>query len=93
VNIGHWFRTVWPRRGKAVAGEYLSVGTHRLFLADVALRGFVFTPFPAVATEFEAGKLEGRRSLALEIIRISGEAPERLFAEIEKSPTPERISK
>jgi hypothetical protein len=86
-----WFREIWPRKASrdATIADYQSAGRLKHFLTDVALRGFVFTPHPRPAGGgvdlFEAGRREGRRELALEIIRTAGENPGDLYRFVERA--------
>ncbi len=85
-----WLHQIWPGRQKqfALLGEYAAIGAqHQLFLADVALRGRVFTADIAGATDSQTFVNLGRRELALEIIELCNVPPDRLFALIEKAPT------
>ncbi len=80
-----WLRQVWPRKAAAVVSDYLAVGTHKHFLADVLLRGNVYRPHPPTDSLYQAGVLEGRRQLAIEITSLAGDRPERLWSFIEQS--------
>lgn len=55
----------------ALLEDYRSLGLHKLFLADVARLGGVFTHAPRTAGDvFGDGINEGRRQMALEILRL-----------------------
>jgi hypothetical protein len=86
--IVQWLRQIWPRKAglDAVIADYQTVGTLKHFLTDLALRGFVWTVHPRPPEGlFEAGLREGRRELALEVIRTAGERPENLYRWIERA--------
>lgn len=87
--IATWFRQMWPdfQKRHAVAGEYLSIGaSHRLLLADIGLRGLIWSDL-AVRGDHDGTMINlGRRELALEIIELCNIEPERLFALLERAP-------
>lgn len=87
IHPGRWFREVWPRDAgrQAVISDYATVGQCRHFLTDVAIRGSVFAPFGDVTDALQLARLEGRRELALEIIRTAGEEPGALYRYVEKA--------
>ncbi len=72
-----WFQSAWRASSdrRQVLAEYAQLGRMRLLLADIALRGGVFRPIPAAADLYQAGIAEGRRQLALELIRTAGTEP------------------
>lgn len=79
---------LWPsdNNRRAIMATHAALGTpqHRHWLADVALRGGVFSPAPRVETLWDAGRLEGRREFALEIIELARADPRLLWDAIEK---------
>ena len=85
-NIRAWFGVFWPRRARAVAEDYVVIGRdHQLFLADIALRGNLFSRLePPPADLWQAGRAEGRREMALEIFKMCRADPAQLYALIEK---------
>lgn len=88
MNPVDWLRTMWPRRWRAVVSDYSALREHRHLLADIALRGGVYSSFPPKAEVFEAGWREGRRSLALEIIKAADTDPAKLMELVEKAGKP-----
>lgn len=89
MNLPLWLRQAWPnvqKRAHVVDG-YRALGLNRLLLADIALRGSVFDAHPAVANLYEAGVAEGRRQMALEIIRLCDADPALLLGVIERKST------
>lgn len=87
VDVRGWLNRVWPKTADAVVREYLVVGQQKKFLADVALRGAVFSACHVPGDPYSSAVAEGRRQLALEIIKLAGEDAGRLFALIERPPT------
>lgn len=82
-----WLPSRWRNRGnrRAIADAYLALKHQRLLLADIALRGRVFTGnYTPGLSPFDAGVAEGRRQLALEIIRAAEEDPHGLYPLIER---------
>lgn len=88
VDVRDWLERVWPSvmNRQAVMRDYASVGQLRHFLADVALRGSVWGPCHVPGDDRTSAVNEGRRQLALEILKLAGEEPTRLFTLIERSP-------
>lgn len=90
AKIGAWFQQLWPNRSKrhALAGDYLSLAaTHGLVLADIALRGRLWSDL-VVPGDRDATMVNlGKRELALEIIELAEMDPNRLFEMIERPPT------
>jgi hypothetical protein len=87
VPLTAWLHQMWIDRPRqhAVVNEYLSIGVqHKHFLADVALRGGVYRAFDP-ASDGDLANFNGRRELALEIIKICGASPEQLYAAIPQS--------
>lgn len=88
VKVRDWLQGMWPQKGAAVTREYASLAQMQHFLADVALRGAVFSACHVPGDPYTSAVNEGRRQLALEIIKLAHTEPVRLFALIEKSPSP-----
>jgi hypothetical protein len=89
AKIGEWFRQLWldPQKRHALAGEYLSLRqSHPLFLADLALRGRVWSDLVVLGDRDATMVNLGRRELALEIIELAEIEPQRLFQLIERAP-------
>ncbi len=66
----NWFSLVWPDETErhAVLGEYMALKNSQRLLLDICIRGAVFRPFePGV----DPRVAEGRRQLALEILRLA----------------------
>lgn len=85
-----WFWEMWPRgEGKrAVIRDYLALREMPHLLADIALRGHVFSAWDAPPGDvFGAGVMEGRRRLALELLELTGMPPQELWGFIERAPT------
>jgi len=86
ANWREWLRQAWPLRKQAVVQSFLSIGAeHKLFLAELALRGNAFTPIHE-RDPVEAHRAEGRRQLALETLAICNVDPMALWALIETKP-------
>jgi hypothetical protein len=84
MNLRGWFRQVWqPEARRIVLEQYRAIG--KLALADIALRGSVFNGFEPGLSLFDAGVAEGRRQMALEIIRICDGDVRALFGTIERA--------
>lgn len=81
-----WFREMWLSAEKRwrVFGGYKSID--KLTLTDIGLRGFVWSRMPDGGDNFERGKREGRRELALEIIKLARAEPQALFDLVETKP-------
>ena len=91
IKIGEWFRQLWldPQKRHALAGEYLALRQSQLFLADLALRGRVWSDL-VVPGDRDATMVNlGRRELALEVIELAEIEPQRLFQLIERAPLKE----
>lgn len=89
INPVAWFAQMWPFDSgrRAVLADYAAVGAqHKHFLTDVALRGGVYGDGHDDASLYQAGKFEGRRELALELIKLCKVDPDQLFALIPKKP-------
>ncbi len=83
-----WLREIWPHDGQRadLIGQYAGVGaTSKLFLADVALRGRVFSDLHAPGDTEQTFINIGRRELALEIIEQCGVDPQMLYALVPKA--------
>lgn len=83
-----WFRQMWPFGGArhALAGDYATIGAaHKHFLADVALRGGVFRAFDP-KFDRNLDEFNGRRELALEIIKLCRLDPQQLFGLMAEKP-------
>lgn len=91
VPLVAWIREAWPFRGQAekMVRDYSSIGLqHREFLADVALRGGVFRNHDP-ASDGTIERFNGRRELALEIIKICNIPAPDLYACIPTKPREE----
>lgn len=85
MNLVEWFRQAWPYEAekRALAAEYsLMRATMPLVVADIMLRGGVFGTHGTVRNEYEAGRLEGRREMAVELLRIIEADPRDVFKRI-----------
>lgn len=69
VNLAAWFPQIWKRSALRAVGDYQAIASqHPYFLADIALRGHVYTDAPPARDLFEAGVNEGMRRMAIGII-------------------------
>lgn len=85
-NWRNWFFQAWPTLSRRVAEEAVEVGRERkLFLADMALRGKVFSPIME-NDPIALARAEGRRQMALETIALCNMNPSELIALIERKP-------
>lgn len=86
INPLQWLEKVWPSpiRRAGVIRDYIAVGQCQAFLADVALRGNVWSPLCVPGDPQATAYNIGRRDLALEIIKMAGSDPNLLFSHIEK---------
>jgi hypothetical protein len=87
IRLVHWLRQVWPnaQRRRHLIGEYAAIGAqHKLFLADVALRGGLYSDIHARGDDTQTFVNIGRRELALEIIQACGESAMRLIELVER---------
>lgn len=87
MNVRAWFLKSWPgaaRRHRVMQG-YVALGQERPELVtDIALRGGLFAAVPiAVQAPYQAGVLEGRRQMALEIVRLSHLSFDELYRLVE----------
>lgn len=86
MNTRLWFRQMWSKSGRALAADYATIGAqHPHFLADIALRGYVWVPIPD-NDPVAAARLEGRRQLALETIKLCNMHPDQLFQLLDPLP-------
>lgn len=92
-NAVAWFRQVWlsdVKRHTVVNGYR---GINKYTLADIALRGNLFSsPSRVPGDVFLDGVNEGRRLLALEITELARVDYETLFDLVESKPKQERKS-
>ncbi|MDE2579960.1 MAG: hypothetical protein KGL46_14245 [Hyphomicrobiales bacterium] len=89
MNLPRWFRQMWPddTARRVVVAEYEAIGRQKHALADIALRGGVYSvDATPVASLYDAGVREGRRQMALEIIRICNADPAQLFGFVSAKP-------
>lgn len=89
MNLPNWFRQMWPFPDgrRVVIDQYRVLANQKLALADIALRGGVYSVNPKPpANFFEAGVREGRRQMALEIARICDADPAALYGFLERKP-------
>jgi hypothetical protein len=86
INPLDWLAKVWPTpsRRAEVLRDYIAIGECRAFLADLALRGNLWSPLQVPGDAEATAYNIGRRDLALEIIKLAGADPQTLFAHIEK---------
>lgn len=92
TNAMRWWKSVWRRRENRILllQEYMTVGEQKLFLADLALRGGVWTTSHVPGDPYSSAVAEGRRQLALEIIKIASESPSTLWAWLERNEKDDR---
>ena len=78
-------RAFWPnlRERRQLVADYQQLGRMRILLADIAKRGSVFSAGRQHGDLWSAGVDEGRRQIALELIRTAGLDP----AELQKACT------
>jgi hypothetical protein len=94
MKLKRWIAQAWPfpaGRG-IVVSQYQILSRQKLVLADIALRGYVFSAAPSSTNLFEAGIAEGKRRMALETIRLANTDPAILLDFIERKPQPETRS-
>ena len=92
VNPVAWFRQIWPHVDgrRAVISDYVAIGSgHKHFLADVALRGGVYRAFDP-ASDGTLENFNGRRELALELIKLCRVHPQELWGFVAEKPTGDR---
>lgn len=88
MNLARYFRQFWPfddARAAVIAG-YQRLARDKLLLADIGLRGGVWTGGRPGLSVFDAGVQEGRRQLAIEIWRCCRADPADLFGHVPKKP-------
>ncbi len=70
-------RKFWPdwRQRRQLVAEYQQLGRMKAVLADIAKRGSVFNAGQPHRDMWEAGIAEGRRQIALELIRTASLDP------------------
>lgn len=86
-NWPRWFAAMWPnaQRRWVVINSYRGLGTHhKEMLADIALRGGVFSS-NRESDPFLAGVAEGRRQTALEIFKLARIDHDKLFELTQKT--------
>jgi len=87
IDTVRWFAAAWRDRGRrqAVLAEYQQLGRLKYALADIALRGAVFGEAGRTPGDvFGDGINEGRRQMAVEIIKLAGEDPTQIWALVER---------
>lgn len=86
IDAMAWLRRVWPSSIKRarVIRAYIELGRSPELLADIALRGSVWSPLHVPGDPVSTAYNVGRRDLALEIVKLAGSDPVVLFNEIEK---------
>ena len=69
--------TFWPKlhERRQLVAEYGQLSRMRHLLADIAKRGGIFEAGQSHPNMFAAGVSEGRRQIALELIRTAGTDP------------------
>lgn len=84
-----WLLAAWrePGRRRAVATGYGVLRERPLTLADIALRGGLYAPSGA-RDAIALARAEGRRELALEIIKLASADPVDLLKLIDRFETP-----
>lgn len=92
MNLTAWLREAWPNieKRRRVVDAYRALGINRLLLADIAMRGGVYSVAAEPATVFAAGVNEGRRQMALEILKLCDADPALLLGVVERKPTGDR---
>lgn len=81
MNLPRWFAQAWPYSNarRAVLAEYGQLKRLPLLMADMGMRGGLWSDPGAVANLYAAGVAAGRRQMALEIFRICEADPKQLF--------------
>lgn len=91
INAVGWFREVWPTAAKRHTALNGYRGISKYTLADIALRGNLYSSPTRVAGDvFLDGVNEGRRLLALEITELARVDHDTLFDLVESKPKQER---
>jgi hypothetical protein len=89
MNLRKYFAQMWPGESgrRIVLEQYRIIANQKLALADIALRGGVYSVDPRPPANFyDAGVREGRRQMALEIARICDADPAHLYGFVERKP-------
>lgn len=91
LKLVPWLRDMWgAQKRRDLIGQYSAIGAqYKLALADIALRGLVYSDIEA-ATDRQTFINIGRRQLALEILEAASQDPGILFQLIEKSQPKEK---
>ncbi len=86
-----WLKGMWrDQKRRDLMGQYAAIGAeHQLFLADVALRGLVYSDLEA-PTDRQTFINIGRRQLAQEILEACAQDPGVLFQLVEKTQPKEK---
>lgn len=71
------FAAFWGRNADPVHAQYRALAGQKALMADIALRGGVYTA-EFVADPRQAAVNEGRRAIALEILTLAGTEPDEL---------------
>lgn len=82
-----WLSAVWrhPGNRRAVLDGYLALGQNRALMADIALRGGLFAvDYSPARTARDDAIAEGRRQLALELIKAAKLDPADLYSLMEE---------
>jgi len=86
TNLAAWLRTRWsPTNRREVMRDYMALREHKLFLADLGLRAGVWSSCHVPGDPYSSAVAEGRRQLALEIIKLAGEEPASLWRYLERN--------
>lgn len=86
-NPRAWFAAFWPTTGNAqrVIDGYQAMGQNRELMADIALRGSLFTAdYNPARTARDDAIAEGRRQFALEVFKLAKMDPADIYGLIEK---------
>lgn len=84
VNLRRWLSDIWPDHGAArqLLHEYAILGSCKLLLADIALRGGAWTSSHVPGDPHSSAYNEGRRAMALEILKLAGQPVDQLLAQL-----------
>ncbi|EKS26515.1 hypothetical protein [Afipia felis] len=80
-NWPRWFATMWPnaqRRWLIVTSYRQFAETHKSMFADIMLRAGAWSPIRE-SDPFLAGVAEGRRQIAIELVKLAKLDPAELF--------------
>lgn len=91
-NPKSWFAVFWPTTAKArrVLDGYGAMAKNRELMADIALRGGLFSAdYNPALTARDDAIAEGRRQLALEIYKLANLEPAALYGLLESPSKPE----